>query len=260
MAELDGKVAVVSGIGPGLGRDIALLFAREGAVVVLAARSADVLNAVAKEVSDAGGQAICVTTDITDPSQCDRLLHAALNEGGGLDVLVNNAFAFGPRELMKDIAMDDWRPVFEVNVLGTMQLSIRAADVMAGRGGGSIVMINSQAMRRSEARRGAYASSKAALLAAARTLASEAGRSNVRVNTVVPGHIWGPPLEEHFKGVAARRGVEPDDVYKEASHAMALRRIATGDEVAQAALFFASDRSSGITGQSLDVNAGNWYE
>ena len=260
MGELDGKVAVVSGIGPGLGRDIALLFAREGAVVVLAARTADTLSKVAKEVSDAGGQAICVTTDITDPVQCGRLLDTAVTEGGSLDVLVNNAFAFGARELMKDLPIDDWRPVFEVNVLGTMQLSIAAAGIMADRGGGSIVMVNSQAMRRSEARRGAYASSKAALLAAARTLASEAGRSNVRVNSVVPGQIWGPPLEEHFKGVADRRGVAPEDVYRETARAMALRRIATGADVAEAVLFFASDRSSAITGQSLDVNAGNWYE
>src|SRR6266566_9299450 len=109
MPELDGKVAVLSGVGPGLGREVALLFAEEGAVVVLAARSADVLDGVAKEVADGGGRAICVTTDITDGEQCTRLLETAVNEGGRLDVLVNNAFSFGRRELMKDMAIDDWR-------------------------------------------------------------------------------------------------------------------------------------------------------
>src|SRR5438034_243603 len=159
------------------------------------ARRPDGPHNAPKDAAEAGGRAICVTTDITDGEQCTRLLDTAVREGGGLDVLVNNAFSFGRRELMKDMAIDDWRQPIEVNLLGTMQLSIAAAELMATRGGGSIVMVNSQAMRRSEARRSAYAASKAALLAAARTLASEAGRSNVRVNSVVPGQIWGPPLE-----------------------------------------------------------------
>ena len=80
------------------------------------------------------------------------------------------------------------------------------------------------------------------------------------VNSVVPGQIWGPPLEGYFRDLAEQRGVTPDDIYQQTARAMALRRIATGREVAQAVLFFASDRSSGITGQSLDVNAGNWFE
>jgi NAD(P)-dependent dehydrogenase (short-subunit alcohol dehydrogenase family) len=227
--QLAGKTALISGVGPGLGRDIALLFSREGAQVVLAARRPEVLEAVAAA------------------------------ELGGLHVLVNNAFAFGPRERISDRDVDEWRPAIEVNLLGTVRLSVAAGKVMAGGGGGSIVMINTQAMRRNHPRRGPYSASKAALLSASQTLAAELGSRNVRVNSVVPGHVWGPPLEAFFANMAKERGVAAEEVYAEVARTLPLRRIPTGADVAEAALFFASDRSASITGQSLDVNGGNWF-
>jgi NAD(P)-dependent dehydrogenase (short-subunit alcohol dehydrogenase family) len=256
--QLAGKTALISGVGPGLGRDIALLFSREGAQVVLAARRPEVLEAVATEVRDAGGTAVCVPTDITVPDDCRRVIDAAA-ELGGLHVLVNNAFAFGPRERISDRDVDGWRPAIEVNLLGTVRLSVAAGKVMAGGGGGSIVMINTQAMRRNHPRRGPYSASKAALLSASQTLAAELGSRNVRVNSVVPGHVWGPPLEAFFANMAKERGVAPEEVYAEVARTLPLRRIPTGADVAEAALFFASDRSASITGQSLDVNGGNWF-
>jgi NAD(P)-dependent dehydrogenase (short-subunit alcohol dehydrogenase family) len=175
-------------------------------------------------------------------------------------VLVNNAFAFGPRQLLEDIDLDEWRAPLEVNLLGTMRLSLLAASAMAKRGGGSIVMVNTQAIRRSEPRRGPYSASKAALLSVSRTMAAEWGPRGVRVNSVVPGHIWGPPLEAFFAERASRLGVTPQTVYDEVAKDLPLRRIATSTDVAEAVLFFASDRSAAITGQSLDVNGGNWFD
>jgi NAD(P)-dependent dehydrogenase (short-subunit alcohol dehydrogenase family) len=217
-----------------------------------------VLKAVAGEVRDLGGRALCVPTDITVADDCRRLVDAA-TDFGGLHILVNNAFAFGPREKIADRDLEEWRPAIEVNLLGTVRLSVAAARVMRTTGGGSIVMINTQAMRRNHPRRGPYSASKAALLSASQTLAAELGSRNVRVNSVVPGHVWGPPLEAFFANMAEERGVAPEDIYAEVARTLPLRRIPTGADVAEAALFFASDRSASVTGQSLDVNGGNWF-
>ncbi len=256
---LAGKAALISGVGPGLGRDIALLFAREGADMVLSARRSEVLDQVAAEVRSLGRTALCVPADITAPEDCGRMVEAAMSGLGGLHVLVNNAYAFGPRQRVADRDVDEWRPAIEVNLLGTVRLSVAAAAVMAAGGGGSIVMVNTQAMRRNRPRRGAYAASKAALLSASQTLAAELGPTNVRVNSVVPGHIWGPPLESFLVDLAAQRGLPPEQVQAEVIRELPLRRIPTGGDVAEAVLFFASDRSGAITGQSLDVNGGNWF-
>jgi NAD(P)-dependent dehydrogenase (short-subunit alcohol dehydrogenase family) len=258
-AELADKVAIVSGVGPGLGREVAERFAAEGAAVVLAARNRDLLDEVAAVIDKAGGRAITVPTDITDAVQNARLLDTTLTELGRVDVLVNNAFAFGKRELLTDIEMDEWRLPLEVNLIGTMRLSVATAKAMATQGGGSIVMVNSQAMRRNESRRGPYSASKAALLSASQTLAGEFGRHNVRVNSVVPAQIWGEMLERHFAGMAERKGITPEEMYEQVARGIPIRRIVTAAEVAEAVLFFASDRSSAITGQSLDVNGGSWF-
>jgi NAD(P)-dependent dehydrogenase (short-subunit alcohol dehydrogenase family) len=256
---LAGKAAIVSGVGPGVGRDVALVFAREGAGLVLAARGAPVLEAVAEEVKELGRPVVCIQADITLPGDCQRVIDACVSELGGLHVLVNNAYAFGSRQRIGDQDVDEWRPVIEVNLLATMRLSVSAGQVMAAGGGGSIVMINTQAMRRNRPRRGAYAASKAALLSASQTLAAELGPRNVRVNSVVPGHVWGPALEAFFADLAKQRDVPPDQVRAEVERELPLRRIPTGVDVAEAALFFASDRSAAITGQTLDVNGGNWF-
>jgi len=257
--DLAGRVAIVSGAGPGLGRSVALLLAEAGADVVVAARDAGRVAAVAAEVEDTGRKALAVRSDITVAADCQALVDATGDRFGRLDVLVNNAFAMGPMAAMLEVGLDGWREAMDVNLFGTMELSLAAARVMAEAGGGSIVMVSSQAMRRSAPRRGAYAASKAALLAATRVLANEVGRVGVRVNSVVPGQIWGPALEQLYGEVAKRRGVTPEEVYHDIAKDTALRRIPTADEVAEAVVFLASDRARGITGQALDVNAGNWW-
>jgi NAD(P)-dependent dehydrogenase (short-subunit alcohol dehydrogenase family) len=126
--------------------------------------------------------------------------------------------------------------------------------------GGAIVMVGSLAGRKPQLGLAAYGASKAALLAAARSLAAEAGRYQVRVNTVVPGHIDGPNLHVHIEQEARRLGTGADVVRRAIAAEGVLGRIATPEEVAEAVTFFASPASSGITGQSLDVNCGQWFE
>jgi NAD(P)-dependent dehydrogenase (short-subunit alcohol dehydrogenase family) len=256
---LKDRVAIVSGIGPGMGRDISLACAREGADVVLAARGADKLDAVAAEVRAAGRRALTVPTDIAHADDCRRLAEAAQAEFGRIDVLVNNAFKGGVEPLMADADVAMWRQIFDVNVFGSLQLTQAVIPHMRRRGGGSVVFINSMSMRVIEPRFGGYAASKGALMIAAQTLAKELGRDKIRVNSVVPGYIWGPALQGYFKTLAQQQGSTPDAVYAEIASRTALNHIPTSEEIADAVLFFASDLSRAITGQALDVNGGHFF-
>jgi NAD(P)-dependent dehydrogenase (short-subunit alcohol dehydrogenase family) len=257
--DLRGRVALLSGVGPGLGLAVGRALVGAGADLVVAARDARRVEAAAAELAAAGATGVLgVPADVTDAGDRERLVAATLERFGRLDVLVNNAFAMGPMRVADDLDVDDWRGPLEVNVVGTVALSTRAARWMADHDGGSVVMVGSQAARRPAARRGPYAASKAALFVAAQVLAVEWGPLGVRVNTVVPGPIWGEALARHYAGIAERRGVAPEAVLEEVVADVALRRIATADEVAAAVLFLASDRASAVTGQSLDVNCGNW--
>ena len=255
---LAGRVGIVSGIGPGLGRAIALALAREGADVVLAARTAPALEDVAAEVRAAGRRALAVPTDVTRPEQCRQLAEAAHGAFGRIDVLVNNAFRSGPYEPVEQASLEDWRKVFDVNLFGTLALCQAVIPFMKARGG-SIVMINSMSMRVIEPRFGGYAASKGALLTAAQTMAKELGASGIRVNSVVPGYIWGPALERYFADLARQRGTTPEAVYAEVASRTALGRIPTSEDVAAAVVFFASDLARAVTGQALDVNAGHYF-
>ena len=172
---------------------------------------------------------------------------------------MNNGFSMGPMTPMLETGVEPWREAFEVNVFGTIDLTLAAVRVMQSQGGGAIVMINSQAIRRTAPRRGAYAASKSALLAATNVLANEVGPLGIRINTVVPGQIWADQLRSFYEEVAQRRGVDVEKVVEGVSRDMALRRIPTADEIADAVVYLASDRASAITGQSLDVNGGNWF-
>ncbi|HYC01277.1 MAG TPA: SDR family oxidoreductase [Candidatus Limnocylindrales bacterium] len=256
---LKDRVVVVSGIGPGLGQAIALAMAREGACLALAARSHDKLEGMVRTIRDGGGRALAVPTDVSDRASCERLIDATLKEYDRIDVLVNNAYHPGTYERIETANLEDWKPPFEVNVLGSLRLSQAVIPVMRSQGGGAIVMINSMSMRRMMERFGGYAASKAALLAATQTLALELGPSRIRVNSVVPGYIWGPPLESYFAAEAAKYGITPQQMYDSVAAETALKHIPTSEEIAEAVVFFASDMSSVITGQSLDVNAGHWF-
>lgn len=257
--DCEGKVALVSGVGPGVGRDIALALARHGADVVLGARSEGRLAEVAVEVEALGRRAVFASTDITDGAACERLVALGVETLGKVDVLVNNAFVQPPLETIEDNAMDTWRDAFDVNVLGTVQMSKAAIAPMRTAGGGSMVFINSMSVRRIRSKFGAYAACKAALMATAQTLARELGSDGIRVNSVVPGYVWEEKLQWWLGHQAEQRGVDPEVVYDEVAGENPLHHLPTPAEIAEAVVFLASDRSRAITGQSLDVNAGHWF-
>lgn len=253
------RVAIISGVGPGLGRSIALGLARDGARCVLAARREAELEKVAGEIRELGGDALVVPTDITDDAQVQHLVAATLDTYGRLDTLVNNAFVQPPLETLEAAELATWEQAFAVNVFGTVRVTRAAIDALRADGGGNVVMINSMSARRTRERFGVYSAAKAALLSTARTLALELGPDGIRVNSVVPGYVWGPNLEAWFTYRADKRGVSVDDVYAEVAGGNALHHLPTADEVADSVVFLASDRAAAITGQTIDVNAGHWF-
>jgi NAD(P)-dependent dehydrogenase (short-subunit alcohol dehydrogenase family) len=256
---LAGRVAIVSGIGPGMGRDVSLALAREGADLALAARTADTLQALAAEVRALGRRALPVPTDIARAEDCRRLAGAAAAEFGRVNVLVNNAFLGGRYVPVEEASMDDWRRVFDVNLFGSIQLTQAVIPHMKTGGGGSIIFVGSMSMRLIEPRFGSYAASKGALMTAAQTLAKELGPSGIRVNSIVPGYIWGPALAGYFRQLATEQGTTPEAVYAEIASRTALGRIPTSAEIAGTVVFLASDLSAVVTGQAIDVNAGHFF-
>jgi NAD(P)-dependent dehydrogenase (short-subunit alcohol dehydrogenase family) len=257
---LENRVVLVSGIGPGLGRQLALASAQAGASVVVGSRTEAALKAVVDEIATFGGRAVYETCDTTSSEDCRRLVAAAEHHFGGLDCIVANAFHKGGMTVnIEDTDLDDWRAVFEVNVLGSLRMAQAALPALRRRGGGSIVLVNSQIVRRVKPGRGDYAATKAALLTAGQVLAKEVGRENIRVNSVVPGRMWGEPLIEYSQGIADATGRTLADVQTDLLGDMTLPFIPTDEQVARVIVFLASDMAAGITGQSIDVNGGETF-
>ncbi|AUI57961.1 SDR family oxidoreductase [Amycolatopsis sp. BJA-103] len=255
---LKDKVIVVSGVGPGLGRSIAVRGAVAGADVVLAARTESRLAEVAKEIDALGRRAVTVPTDITDDASAANLAEAALKAFGRVDALVNNAFAIPPIMDLADVDLADVRAGFETNVLAALRLT-RLFTPSLEESGGSVVMINSAVLRHSRRTFGAYKMAKSSLLALAQSLASELGPRGIRVNSVAPGYIWADSLKWYFAYLAKERGVTPEQVYAETAETIDLRRLPEPDEIADTVVFLASSLARCVTGQCLDVNAGEYH-
>jgi NAD(P)-dependent dehydrogenase (short-subunit alcohol dehydrogenase family) len=256
---LRGKVCVVSGVGPGLGRQAAQALAAHGADLVLAARRQSTLDEVVAEVQDIGARAITVPTDITDADACARLMKAGADEFGGVDVLVNNAFRFDAFQSFEDVDLAIWRKIMDTNLFGSLQMTRAALPYMRARGGGSVVMVASMVARQPQPVQGGYAISKGALLTATRVLAYELGPSNVRVNAVVPGWMAGPSVDIYIDMTSTGRGVPAQVVVDELNARVPLGRIPSDRDVAGSIVYLASDLSSAMTGQALDTNGGEIF-
>ena len=255
---LEDKVVVVSGVGPGLGRSLALRSALAGADVVLAARTEATLGAVADEVMSIGRKALAVPTDITDEAAVTNLVDRALAAYGHVDALFNSAFVHPPQAELLDTDLSSMQGWYDVNVVSAVRLVQKLAPALVASKG-SVVLVNSMVIRNRLPRFGAYRMTKASLLAAARSLSVELGPRGVRVNSVAPGYIWADKVQGYFRRMADRRGVSPQQVYDEAVAAVDLRRFPEPDEIADAAVFLASDMASAVTGQCLDVNCGETH-
>ncbi|MEE2673605.1 MAG: SDR family oxidoreductase [Myxococcota bacterium] len=253
---LENKTVVVCGVGPGLGREVAEKSLRDGARVVLAGRTPEKLEAIAKELDPSGESVACVPTDLTDQAQCNELAASAVERFGSLDALVQVAALDAVFGSLAEAPLEDFQRTFDTNVVGPVRLARAAAPIMKQAGGGSIVLVGSQAMLHPQTPQVAYGASKGGLLSAMYYMATELGPDKIRVNMVVPTWMWGPPVEGYVKMTAKQRGCSEAEVIGEITQAMPLGEIPADDDVAEAIVFFASDRSRMITGQRLLVNAG----
>ncbi len=238
---LDKKVVLVAGVGPGLGRSLALRSARAGADVVLAARDRGRLETVADEVRALGRRAVVLPTDLSDPAAVAALVDDAAAHAGGLDAVVHNAFHPPGREALLDADLGSVGAEL-VSTLPALDLVRRCAPALV-EAGGSVVLVNSMILRNRLPGFGAYRMTKASLLALARGLSIELGPRGVRVNSVAPGYIVGPDTPHR-------------DYHDEAAAQTDLRRLPTPDDVADAAVFLVSDLARAVTGQCLDVTCG----
>lgn len=256
---LEDRVAIVTGIGPGLGRDVALRFAREGADLVIAARTQARLEAVAEEARALGRDVLAVPTDLTDRAGCQRLVAAALERHGRVDVLVQNGHYDGDYRIVTDSDPQDWRDIMEVNLFGALHLVQAVAPSMIERGEGRIILMNSGASTDPPPTLGAYAASKAALASLVRTLAVELGPHGIRANGIQLGPMTGENFRGYLENMANEAGRSYDEELEIWNQQFPLRYTPTTDECAGTALFLASDLARPITGQSIAVNGGRWF-
>jgi NAD(P)-dependent dehydrogenase (short-subunit alcohol dehydrogenase family) len=250
------KTLVVSGVGPGLGREVARVALRDGANVVLGARRRERLEAAARELDPSGRRVAIAAADITDAAQCEALVATAVDRFGGLDGVVQVAALDRLFGGVMETSDDDWRASFATNVIGPVHLVRAAAPALERRGGGAIVLIGSQSSMLPQLPQVAYASAKGALHTAMYFMAQELGPKRIRVNSVVPTWMWGPPVQGWVEGEAKRRGVAVEVVVEEVRQRFPLRQIPADEDVAEAVVFLCSDRARMITGQALLVNAG----
>jgi NAD(P)-dependent dehydrogenase (short-subunit alcohol dehydrogenase family) len=255
----DGKIAIVSGSGPGMGREIALALAREGADVAVAARREDKVARVAEKIEALGRRALPVRCDVTDPDQCQELADRTAAELGGIDVLVNNAYHDGDFAKVVEADLGAWQTTIDVNLFGAVNMTRAVHPHMKARGGGRIVMVNTMSTERVQEGFGIYAASKSALKSITRTLAKELGPDGIRVNGVHPGYIWGPQVKWYFEHQATERGITPEEVYAEVADQTALGYIPDAAEIANVVLLLASDLARCVTGQALGANAGQVF-
>ncbi len=254
---LEGKTVLVSGVGPGLGGEVARVAYRDGANVLIGARNEDRLQGLAKEIDPSGKRVVACAVDVTDPQGCDAFAAEAQDRFGAVDALVQVAAMDTLFGNLESTTAEDWQAAMSVNVVGTLQLVRSCVPEMKKRGGGSVVLIGSQSYRLPPPNKQlAYASSKGALMSAMFHLASELGPDHIRVNTVVPTWMWGPPVQAYVKWQAKERGVSADSIVSEITSGMPLGEIPADEDVAEAVAFFCSDRSRLITAQSIAVDAG----
>lgn len=250
------KVLVVSGAGPGLGRAIARRALRDGAQVLLAARNAERIAALAQEL-DAGERVAHRACDISDAAQCQALVAEAESRFGGLDALVQVAAHDAVFGGLESVSAEDWREVMEVNVIGAVQLCRAAAPALTRRGGGALVLIGSQSYAQPPPTpQMAYAASKAALLSASLQMAQELGPQKIRVNTVVPTWMWGPPVQGYIRWQAQERGVSEQQLKAEIEERFPIGEIPADGDVAEVVVLFCSERMRMVTGQFLRVDGG----
>jgi NAD(P)-dependent dehydrogenase (short-subunit alcohol dehydrogenase family) len=254
--ELQDKIAVITGAGRGIGRTIALAYAKEGANLVLASRSQEALEETQAMVEDIGCKALVVPTDIRNEDSVYNLAEQALGFFGRVDVLVNNSGITGPTTPLWNTSLAEWEETFAVNVTGAYLCCRAFLPAMIEKQSGSIIMISSMTGKRPLFGRTAYAGSKLALVGIARTLAWEVGPYGIRVNVISPGAVEGERIKRVVREIATSQSISEDEALRQFTSNSPLGRIVRPEDIAAAAVFLASEKAASITGEDLNVSSG----
>jgi len=256
MGWLDGRVAIVTGASKGIGRAVSRAFAKEGAAVICAARSAVLVEETAQSIRDEGGRAVAVVADLSTEEGARHVVERGAAAFGHVDCLINNAGDSGPTKPVQDYPLDEWRYTIDSCLTSSYLCARFAVPAMIQAGRGTIVNIASMAGRRGMPYRIGYCSAKAGQMGMTYGLALELGRHNITVNAVLPGAVEGDRIDRVIAAQAGARGNSPDEVRKIFLQRSPLRRMTTADDIAYAAIFLCSDYARNISGQCLPVNAG----
>lgn len=245
MTLLTGKVAIVTGASAGVGRAIALMFAAQGAAIVLSARGKSKLDQVADEIRGKGGLAHVSAGDVGHAETHERLVTEAIREFGGLDIAINNAGAVGPLKPLAEVSLEEWQHTLTTNLTAAYLGARSQIPAMLKRGGGSIVFTSSF-VGTSVGLPGmaTYGASKAGLMGLVKGITADYATMGIRANALLPGGVD-----------TAMAGDQSQKQWAAGLHAM--KRIAQPDEIASAALFLASPMASFVTGSALFADGGN---
>ena len=254
--KLEGRAAIVTGGGHGIGRAIALRFAAEGCAVAIAGTNRERLEATAQELRGQGARVQVSVTDVGDEAAVERMVAAAVAEFGRLDILVNNAGITGPTAAAVDIARAEWDRTLEINLTGALLCAKHALPHMIRAKSGRIINITSVAGFIGYPLRAAYAASKWGMIGLNRTLALEAGPHGITVNAIAPGSTRGERMSRVIQARAQALGKSDAEIEREYLDPTALKRMVAEEDVAATALFLASDEAASITGDTIAVSGG----
>ena len=256
--ELHNKTALVTGAGRGIGRAISLVLAQEGATLILTGRDLDALNETSRLISELGiaPASLVYQMDLLDSTGITTCVQTCLEVFGHIDILVNNSGIAGKSAPMWELTEDEWDEGMDTNLKGAFLVSKAVIPAMIERKSGSIIFIGSITGKRPLVNRSVYAASKLGMVGMMRTLALELGRHGVRVNQISPGFVEGPRLDGVIAQVAKNKNVSLQDMNEQWLEMIPTGRFISPEEIAQGVLFFASDRSSGTTGEDLNISGG----
>lgn len=254
---LKDKVAIITGIGPGMGTEIARLFAREGASLVIGARTENKINQLSDELKAEGAQVVAQVMDLNDRKSCLSIVEAAIQHFGGVDILVQNGHNPGDYKTIDEADPENWRQVMECNFFGALHLVQLSTPSMIERGGGQIILVNSGASFEPHVGLASYAASKAALESLVRSIAIELGPKGIRANGIHLGLVEGENVDSWVAMLADSGQKSSEEVRAEIiTREYPLGHIPLPEECAGTVLFLASEMSAPIIGQAIMVNGG----